>query len=50
MDYKFVYDIFRLRMLTLQGFAPVISSCGICERKPEGQDLVFCGGKIHILL
>ncbi len=41
MDYKLVYDIFRLRMLTLQGFAPVISSCGICERKPEGQDLVF---------
>ena len=32
MDYKLVYDIFRLRMLTLQGFAPVISSCGICEK------------------
>lgn len=40
-DPMVIYDIFRLRLLAQQGFAPIISSCGVCSRPPEGQDLVF---------
>lgn len=36
-----LHDIFRLRLLTDQGYEPVLSSCTFCSQQPEGQDLVF---------
>lgn len=40
-DPFFIHDIFRLRLLTDQGYEPALSSCVLCSRVPEGQDMAF---------
>ncbi len=36
-----LHNIFRLRLLSQQGFEPRLNSCGACAKEPEGQDVVF---------